>query len=416
MKLAVLAQLGDINRGYSVAGVIMDQLQLFVDKGLDVVLITSEHFKLPTGFPSQIEIRRLPIFTKDLTECSEFEFRKYVLDTSILLKTYLSDVLHCITHDIMFLEMYLPMNWVVREVQYLDVQWFHWIHSRPSKPQELDYPWNGRFLPMRNAKWVYLSREDIPNVAAMYGIPEGDVIIVHNLIDIANLYSLHPLTKEIIQEHNLLDQDFICCYPTRMTAAKGIDKAISLIESLNALGHKAKIIICNSFSKGVNEKELIEQYRSPNAIFTSELNSKWAKKAKKDLENGVPHKVVSDLMRLSDIFILPSISESASLIMLEAALNKCLIVMNEDLHNLREFTGVRVGLDDSERVVYVPFGSTHVARGEFSDSDSYYWAQVIINKQLLDKAIMFFKFVRKRHNPEWIWKHELAPMLGLSHA
>ena len=75
-----------------------------------------------------------------------------------------------------------------------------------------------------------------------------------------------------------------------------------------------------------------------NLIFSSEMGSEW--------EDGVPHKVVYDMFKIGNLFILPSETETFSLITLEAAAYKNLLVLNEDLLVMKELV--------EDNALYIP--------------------------------------------------------------
>jgi hypothetical protein len=253
----------------------------------------------------------------------------------------------------------------------------------------------------------------------MYSIPENDIAVVHNFLDFNKLFKLHPLTTELVDYFNLLEADTICIYPTRITESKQIHKLIKLFEQLK-LHQKVRLIICNSWSNGETEKALIKKLQASShlldheLIFTSQFESQWCKDNKFEIELGIPKEVVIDLMRLSDLFILPSISECCSMIMLEAAASKTLTVLNSDLWSLYEFGGQKLHGNTSLNTMYLEFGSSTRPILNYLPSEEQWYqenAKAILDYQRSNQAINFFKFVRKRHNPKWIYENEILPLL-----
>jgi len=423
-KLAVLACLSSFNSSYSVAGVVEDQLNMLHKFGEELIFITTDDFTDQHLVPDGVEIRYYPRYhgTLDPDTIDLLEFEKYVFETSSILKNKLIDCTHVIQHDLLFLHGFVWVNWVIRQCADLlpKLKWFHWQHSAPSpKPEICEYPYIGCYKGMANSKFIYLNRTDIPGVAQRYDIPENQIAIVHNFIDFQRLFKFHPLSLEILEKYDLLDADTICVYPTRLTEAKQIDKVIKLLEQLKRV-QKVRLIICNSWSNAQDQKDLMTKLKTDSSlteielIFTSTISSEWCKENNLNIELGVPREVIFDLMRIGDLFILPSIAECCSVIMLEAAANKNLIILNDDLWSLQEFGGQKLDDGKSTRAMYLEFGSGTRPILNYNPSPEAWFeekAVSIYNYQNQNQAIGFFKFVRKRHNPKWIYFNELKPLL-----
>jgi len=184
-----------------------------------------------------------------------------------------------------------------------------------------------------------------------------------------------------------------------------------------------RLIICNSYSNAENEKkqicDLVDMglglgLAEKDLTFTSELTSQWCQSNNHDIQLGVPRKVILDLMRVSDVFILPSVSEACSVIMLEAGISKNLMVLNEDLYSLHEFGGQGVTQNSSDRAVYFSFGSITRPIVQYTPSEEAWFtdhAKVLINFLAQDKALQFFRQTRKRYTPDFVYASQLEPLL-----
>lgn len=425
-KVAILACLSTLNPVYSIAGVVHDQLHL-LSKHEDVVFITTDDFESQSEVPNGVEVRYYPRYqgSTDPDEIDFLKFEQYIFETSSILRNHLQDCSHVIQHDLLFITSFLPMNWAIRHCGKLlpKLKWLHWQHSSPSpKPTICEYPFTGCYMDMPNSKFIYLNRTDIPGVAERYSIPENKVFVVHNAIDFNRLFKLHPITQELVSSFDLLSTDYLCIYPSRLVDAKQPHKIIKLMEAIKSKKKKVKLVFCNSWSNGQREQEYMKKLIAESTlsdqelIFTSEFKSNWCKENKFNIQLGVPREVSLDLMKLSDLFILPSVAECCSMMMLEAAATKNLLILNDDLQSLHEFGGQKINGDLSERTLYMQFGS--ITRGliNYLPSEEAWLsarADQIIEVQKNNQAIGMFKFVRKRHNPEWIYTNEILPLLEL---
>ncbi len=434
-KIAVMGVFANLDRVYSVAGIVTDQLKLLTDEGHKLVFLTTTDFRDQELIPVGVEVRTYPRFTGAVPfpEDNLDAFNVYVAETGVILAELLKDCSICITHDVMFLLDYLPINWALRTAaeSLPDLRFLHWIHSAPfARAKEIEYPITGFYQPLKNSQYVYLNRTDVSRLAEMVGVAEGLVRLVHNPIDLCAYKNVHPLAQEILEKIDYFMADTICIYPIRLNPAKQADKVIKLVAALKQHGQSVRLIVCNSYNSLAWKKNVDpdEKYLSElketgekwgltetELIFTSKFESQWAKEANHNMELGLPREAISGLMAASDLFVLPSLTEACSLIMLEAAISKNLVVLNEDLESLHEFGGLKNEPTGSRRAVYIPFGNLYRPIEQYNPSEPEWYveyARVLIDMQSRDKAVQFFKYVRKRHHPKWIYQHQIQPLLG----
>lgn len=426
-KVAVLAVLSSFERTYSVAGVALSQLELLSKHGHELVFITTDDFDDHDKLPLGVEVRTYPRFTAPFDELvADVEFETYVNLVGRVLAEHLKDCTTCITHDVAFLDSFVPVNWAARKAaaRLPELWWLHWMHSAPSsRPRSLPYPKIGRYSEFPNSEMVYLNHTDVPRVAEMFCIPQSKVRVVHNWCDPISFFSLHPLSIEIMDQTKLLSRDFVCVYPTRLTPAKQPEKALKLLSYVEKLGFSVLLVLCNSYSNAETEKEYAQKLYSqalklgldPSSLcLTSTVQSRWCVDSEHNIELGVPQEVISDLFRLSDLFILPSLSEACSLILLEAAISKNCLVLNEDLWSMFEFGGHKTKGPASDKAIYMSFGSVlRPVTGYQPNEVAWFQARAkeLVDFLQSDPAMRSFRYVRKHHNPDWIYHNQIAPLL-----
>lgn len=334
-KIGWMTTFYDFNPAYSLVSVVRDQLVAHVRRGYKPVLFVLESFN--GEVPEGVEVRKVvpqivlePYAGTNYPETWQDDVDRVVK----ALREHAKDIDIMIAHDIVFIDTYLPYNLALRQAE-LSCKYFHWIHSAPSPRPALENNIHAnRYTLPPNSKLVYLNNDKVIALAEMYGTFPRNVRVIHNSRDPRTFWGLDPFVEKLIDKHDLLSCDIISVYPlssTRMIDGKQLHVAIKIHEQLRKLGLKTKLIVPNAHANGDREKAEIAKWTSPDVIFTSLEGNEY--------EHGVSSKVVSDLFRLSSIFIFPSISENCSLVLLEAMLSGNLLVLNKDCSGLLEFGG-----------------------------------------------------------------------------
>lgn len=336
-KIGIFTTFYDFNPGYSLCSVVRDQLVAHVKRGYTPVLFVLESFHDDAAVPEGVELRKVvPQLVLERYKGFEVpqEVQEEVERVIEALKAHASDIDIMITHDMVFIDTYLPYNLALREAP-IKARYLHWIHSAPSPRPLLENNLhaNRYSLPPRS-KLVYLNHDKIIALAEMFGTYPRSVRVIPNSRDPRTFWDLDPFVSRLIDKYDLLSADIISVYPvssTRMVDGKQIDVVIKIHEGLRKLGLKTRLIIPNAHANGEKEKAEIKARMSSEVIFTSTEGEEY--------EPGVSAKIVSDFFRLSNVFIFPSISENCSLVLLEAMLSGNLLVLNKDCSGLSEFGG-----------------------------------------------------------------------------
>lgn len=334
-KVGIFTTFYNFDAAYSLVSVVRDQLVAHVKKGYKPVLFVLESFK--GDVPEGVEVRKIvpQIILEPYSGTGYPETWQQDVDRIVkALKEHAMDIDIMICHDIVFIDTYLPYNIALRQAD-LPCKYFHWIHSAPSPRPKLENNIHAnRYTLPPNSKLVYLNHDKVIPLAEMYATWPRNVRVIHNSRDPRTFWGLDPFVVHLIDKHDLLSCDIISVYPlstTRMIDGKQLHVAIKIHEQLRKLGLKTKLIVPNAHANGDREKAEIAKWKSPDVIFTSIEGQEY--------EQGVSSKVVSDLFRLSTVFIFPSISENCSLVLLEAMLSGNLLILNKDCSGLQEFGG-----------------------------------------------------------------------------
>lgn len=419
-KIGILTTLSNLDPAYSLVTVILQQLKMLEKYGYQPILFTLNNFD--DKVPEYVELRKV---------VPQFILEPYALTGSVIPQNFEDDVkrtvgvyekdfadLDClITHDIIFINSYLIYNVALKKANLERLPMLHQIHSAPSDKMLLPYPWNELWgLPYpykRTSKLIYMNYTEQVAAAEMYGVFPEHVKVVFNPMDLRMVFNFSELTSQLIDDYKLFEADIICVYPvssTRMDdAGKAVRKVIAVMANLKELGQSVRLILPNAHANADKEKQTIQEYLvmakdmglSPgDVIFTSLYNPP-------NYESGIPHQNVIELFQLANIFIFPSFSENAPLILLEAAATKNLLVLNEDFKPMIDFFGPEASYN-------FRFKSRLINETQYSNGEDVYFkdmAKIILadlNSSRINKA---FTTLRQKFNIDWVAKNQLIPAI-----
>lgn len=401
-KVALYTTFQDLDPSYSLASVVKDQLTMLVKYGYEPVLFTLASFE-DDNVPKGVEVRKIvPQIILEPYKDLGFpdKIKEDVAHVKDMCVKNMQDIDILICHDIFFIDTYLPYNMGLREAE-LDCKILAWTHSAPStRPVLEDNPHANRFNLPKNTKLVYLNNDKANDLAEMYGCWLKDVRVVHNSRDVRTFWGLDDLTIKLINKYGILDADIISTYPLstpRMAGGgKRLESVVKIHGKLKELGYKTKLIVPNAHANADREKKAIANMKHyaeecglgiHDVIFTSLEGQEY--------ESGVSSKVVSDLFRLSNIFIFPTVSENSSLVLAEAMLAGNLLVLNKNVGTLLEHAG--------EKALYVDFDY------RTENNDNYYLdlAKIIASEFENDRSLQIKRRVMQKQNLDYIFKHEI---------
>jgi hypothetical protein len=384
LKVAIYHPFQQMPDYYSLSHDIKEQLLMLTEHNVEAHLVVSHYFKAQSEIPPKVVIHAV-------LHGESPEIYKIV-------EPILKDMDAIITHDVVYLRTYEKHDVALRQVakEHPTIKWLHTIHSAPNL--------NDKKQPFPNSLYISQNRTDVPLVAQQFQVPEAYVQVVYIPVSTDQFFDWHPFTKELVDKHDLLNCDVLAVFPldTGRFQAKGGYKLIKLIEKIRAEKKNAKVVFVNAAAKKEERTRLVQGLQNEYTIFTSLENPNYV--------DVVPNRVVRELMQISNVFPFLSISETCGRVMVEAALTKNLVILNEDCPPMKEF-------GDFDNVLYMKTGSTRCytkyGEGKPEDEDAYYrgWAQIVINEIEHNKTLRFNKRVLKLFNREWIWKNQLEPLL-----
>lgn len=418
----ILTNFSSYLKSFSPIIVVGEQIKMLKRAGYNPVLICADGWDPPEGTPSYgIETKFLsPVAYQDPPEVNDM-FREDVDLIYQQLTEYVPDGAVVITHDLIFLPDYTKHHIAARRLAEAkpNIRWIHWVHSatgpntliaeRDMYGEEYKKLLLSKFP---NSIVAYPNAQDIPRVARNFQYEEFEVFEVPHSTDPTE--GLHPIVQRLYDELNLGDVEVLMVYPIRFDRGKNPHMNVRIIAALEEIGVSAHLIFCDFQSTGGDKivykqecRQLAESLGVSDRItFLSEFDDACV------LE--VSHDIILDLFTLSNVFSLPSRSETYSLIAQEAMLKGNLCIMNYDFPAFRQIYG--------KKAIYRQFDGAEIAMDGFdgktdtthSDINAYFKERLAIPiKGWLenDKVLAGKTWVRTKRNPDYVFREFIEPLL-----
>lgn len=433
-NVAILTTFSSADEAYSLNRVVIDQIKMLTGGGYKIKVVVASTFE-PNGeyLNPGVKLERIPIVSVANEVKKDETFDKDVADLETALETALAGAQVVITHDVIYQNSALKHNFAARRfaVKHPEIRWLHWIHSATS-PVTLaalrDY-FSDEYLklvekPFPNSRYVFFNNWSVPRIAKNFNVEEGLVRVVHHPTDVYELLKISEPVKKLAEKHDFLRADVIAVYPVRLDRGKQVEYMIKTLACLKKMDMSVRAVVVDFHSTAGDKVTYRDDLRQiaidyglsqGELIFTSQEKFEW--------EYEVPHEVVCDLMRLANVFIMPSVSESYSLITQEAGMNRQVVVANYDFPPFRDIFGPNViyrkyssnvdansGLDGFTKTNYG--GDVPEEQRPNEEKKYHYETAGMIKAKLLDDGPMqLAAFLRKERNLQTVFKKELEPLL-----
>lgn len=390
------------------------------DGNYEPVLIASDGWDPPEGsIFSKVETLKLPTVSSSGEIDDSFERDVDTLYES--LKEFIPNGSVVLTHDLIFLPDYTKHNVAARRLAAENdtIRWIHTVHSAtgPNTLIAERSMYGEKYKEMLLSKFPnsvisYPNAHDIPRVARNFGYEIYEVFEVPHATDPTE--GMHPLVKELYDNLDLGNKEVLTIYPVRMDRGKNAHQIVWFMAGCKADDQTSHAIICDFQSTGDDKvvyreecKKLAEELGVADRItFLSEFNQMA------HLE--VDHKIILDLFTLSNVFLLPSRSETYSLIAQEAMMKGNLCILNYDFPAFRQIYG--------KYALYRQFDGAEIAMDGFdgkietthSDQLDHFRGNLsvpvrhwITNHQVINGKT----WVRTQRNPDAVFRNYLEPLI-----
>jgi len=424
-RVSILTNFSSYSEAYSLNRVVMNQIRMLVDHGYKPVVIVGEKFKPVQDYAlPEVELRHIP----DVPVFNEVKMDPTFDQDVGAIERELAKVLDGIdvvlTHDIIYQPAAVKHLVASKRIakRRPELRWLHWIHSATSpytlqnlRPLFVDEYAEIIREKFPNSFYVFFNHYSIPRIAQNFDVDDADVKVVHHPTDIKTFYKIEDASWDLIKRKKMLSSDVICTYPIRLDRGKQVEKVIKVIASFKNLDKSVRLIVVDFHSTGGDKVEYRKELKQiaidwgmneQEMTFTSEEHSEW------NVE--VPYQVVADFMKLSNVFVIPSVSESYSLITQEAGLSGVAMVANRDFPPFRDIFGWpphQVGFSSNIDALTGLDGDT---KTEVANEKVFYGdvARVLNYDLENDRSLYLKTFLRQKRNADYIFLKELEPLLN----
>jgi len=416
----------DFNPGYSLTGIVKDQCYMLLRHGHEVTLFVNDKYNFDGGVPvEQADVERLggdfskyemkPLIPfqnltdyKSINDVSE-EDHKIIEKTKDVLVQELADTDFVFTHDFAFTGWFLiyGQGCLQASPHLPNVRgWFHWVHSVPSAAS--DWWFIKRYGD--NHKIVFPNYTDRIRVAEQFRGTMNDVRVIPHIKDPRIWFNFSPDTCRFIDKYPaVLSADVVQILPASVDRleSKRVKEVCKIMTGIKKKGRSVCLVIANQWATGRQQKQDVDQYRveavrmglidQQELIFTSDFESP-------KFDVGIPQYMIRELFLLSNLFVFPTREESFGLVVPEAALSGCFLVLNKSLQMQIEVSG--------NTSLYFDFGSFHqqhtIQNDKYFDDIGF----IIAGRMKENEAIMSSTFCRQTYNMDSLFDKHYFPTMA----
>lgn len=420
MEVYILTNFSTYIRSFSPIIVVKEQIKQLTRAGYKPILIACEGWETDDETYKNVE-------TQFMYPAANHDPNARVEDTEELvglvtqqLSGILPDGAVIWTHDLIFLPDYTIYNLAARRlaVERPSLRWIHTVHSA-TNPEAISKERNmygesyakALLSPFPNSVIAYPNNYSIRQVAQNFHFEEDQVIEVPHSTDPTE--GLHPLVQRFYDEKRIGDCEVLMVYPLRLDRGKYAEADVRILAGLRRNGTKAHLLICDFQSTG--DDKVVYREDLKNLAIELDVDDRLTFLSEFDdmASMDVPHEVILDFFTLSNVFIMPSKSETYSLVTQEAMLKGNLVIMNHDFAPFRQIFG--------DAAIYRQFDGANIAVNGFAGQidtklDDIDQAYLDIAKNIRyyidhDKVLKAKTWVRTKRNPDYVFKNFVEPLL-----
>lgn len=422
-NIVILTNFQAYLRSYSPIIVVQNQLEMLLKHGYEPTLLVNEGWNPPESsvFAQVKTIRLTPVVIDGQQIDEQFERDVDVLYEE--LKNAIANNSVVITHDLIFLPDYVKLNVASRRLASENpaIHWLHWVHSA-TNPNDLIRErsmFAGQYAEHLGEKFpnsmvCFPNAYDIPRVASNFNYEENEVVEVPHSTN--PVEGMAPIVQRVYEAKQLGKAQVIMIYPIRLDRGKACEAIVWFMYGCKVNDLTSHAIFCDFQSTGGDKvtyrtelKKLAKKYGVADRItFLSEFEE--------SAQMDISHDAILDFFTLSNVFALPSKSETYSLIAQEAALRKNLCFLNQDFGPFRQIFG--------KGALYKQFFGSNIAfsgmNGEITttheNTGNHFSDIARATKYYLENNPILYGNAKARttRNPDYVFETYIQPLLYLN--
>lgn len=420
-KVIILTNFNQYLKSFSPIIVVQSQLNMLLRAGYEPTLIVNEGWDVPEGsLLGSVETKRLPNVVIDGVNVDEqFEQDVDLLEEKLL--DMLPNDCTVLTHDLIFLPDYVKLNVACRRIaeENPSIEWIHTIHSATS-PESLIQEramFAGKYAEHLAEKFpnsivAYPNAYDIPRVAVNYSFEENEVVEIPHSTD--PIEGMSPLVKRLYNDLELYKPTVLMVYPLRLDRGKYAEANIKIMGGCKANDMTSHLVICDFQSTGGDKVTYREELKELALSLGVEDRVTFLSEFDDSATMEVSHETILELFTLSNVFALPSKSETYSLIAQEAMLKGNLCLLNHDFAPFRQIYG--------KNALYKQFNGANIGMNGFNgeittshSNESEYYRGLASNLlyYIENEHVLRAKtWVRTKRNPNYVFENFVEPLIN----
>lgn len=417
-KVFVLTNFAGYLKSFSPIIVVGEQLNMLKRAGYEPVLITSDGWNPPEdSIFNNIKTERIFRPFTDGTKVDE-AFDLEVDKLKDALDEIFEDDSVVITHDLLFMPDLVKFNVACREIaeRRPSIFWLHWMHSATNPHILINERsmYGEKYKELLETKFpnslvCYPNSYDIPRVARNFGYEENEVVEVPHSTN--PVEGMSPIVQRLYDAKQLWKAGVLMVYPLRLDRGKQAEANVKIMSGCKENGMESHLIFCDFQSTGDDKvvyredlKRLAKELGVEDRVtFLSEFDEASSMESS--------HQVVLDLFTLSNVFCLPSKSETYSLVAQEAMLKGNLCILNQDFPPMRQIYGKNglykqfsgnIGIDGLNGEINTVHEPEEAWYRALAEAILYYIEQ--------EKGLSGKTWVRVHRNPDYVFQKFLEPL------
>lgn len=422
-RIAILTTFSEFLSGYSLTGIVQDQVKMLTKYGNEVFLYVNERYN-GQDFDGVTMMKRMPFAHLDDYESMASlskEHARTVRDTKAMLVT---DTLQnkydvIFTHDLVFTGWNMPYALgIMAASPFLPAtRWLHWVHSIPS----LNRDWWDFGLYGSNHKLIYPNKTDIVRVAEQYKTNPEAVRTIPHIKDLRTFFDFSPEACSIINTYpGLMEADVVQILPASADrlSSKRVDIVIKIMANMKKLGKSVCLFIANQWATTKVHKQDEEKYLAlalragliphKEVIFSSRYDMHPDKNGELHgiYEVGVPLSILRELMMCANLFIFPTREETFGLVVPEMSLaSGAYLVLNRSLQMQYEVS--------DHQALYFDFGS-FTSELQTPNLENYLngIAILTLGRMSQNESLRTRTRMRQLYNMDYLYLHYYSPVIS----